>query len=46
MEQEILARVLQALDSDIVNSYNRDKNQVQLSINPSLFNKIAERNDS
>jgi len=36
------SRVMQLLDLDIVNNYNRGLNQVLLQINPGLFNKIAE----
>jgi hypothetical protein len=43
MEQEkIKSTVLQNLDSRILHSYNKDKNQVMLMIDKDMFNQILE----
>jgi len=38
----IKSKLMQKLDSEIVSSYNKTKNQVLLSIDAEIFEKIAE----
>ena len=42
MLQERISKTMQELDLEIVHCYNKDKNQVTLSITPGMFDKIAE----
>jgi hypothetical protein len=42
MEQEKIINVLDGLNFEIVNSYNKEKNQVLLQIHPKMFNQIIK----
>jgi len=46
MKQEINSRIMRDINSQIVDSYSKDKKQVMLNIDPQMFNQIASELDN